>query len=198
MIEIEATAIEVERSRGTLLVTGIMEEEEFGGRARTVRRRSQARCSVENVLTVLRTRFQLRPEDYDIHINFPGGGIPVDGPSAGVGMVTAIASAITGRPVSNTVAMTGEVTIRGGGIKAVGGAVPKIRAAQEAGIGKVLLPADNWQELFASLEGVEVIPVSRVGDVLEQALVGETQPMPAAISSPTQSTLLGAASNVLR
>ncbi|HHY15061.1 MAG TPA: ATP-dependent protease LonB [Firmicutes bacterium] len=196
VIEIEATAIEVERSRGTLLVTGIMEEEEFGGRGRTVRRRSQARCSVENVLTVLRTRFQLRPEDYDIHINFPGG-IPVDGPSAGVGMVTAIASAITGRPVSNTVAMTGEVTIRGG-IKAVGGAVPKIRAAQEAGIGKVLLPADNWQELFASLEGVEVIPVSRVGDVLEQALVGETQPMPAAISSPTQSTLLGAASNVLR
>lgn len=196
VIEIEATAIPAAKSRGTLLVTGIMEEEEFGGRGRTVRRRSQARCSVEIVLTVLRSLLHLKPQDYDIHVNFPGG-VPVDGPSAGVGMVTAIASALTGRPVSNTVAMTGEITIHGE-IKAVGGAVAKIRAAQEAGIGKVLLPSENWQELFAGMEGIEVLPVKKVSEVLEAALLGEIKAISSAVSSAATSTLLGAAPNVPR
>lgn len=196
VIEIEVTAIPTEKSRGKMLVTGIMEEEEFGQGGRKVRRRSQARSSVEIVLTVLRSVLELRPEDYDIHVNFPGG-IPVDGPSAGIGIVTAIASALTGRPVSHTVAMTGEITIHGG-IKAVGGAVAKLRAAQEAGISKVLLPAENWQEIFAGMEGMEVIPVKKIFDVLEHALIGEYRAVSAAVSSPTKSTLLGAAPNVPR
>ena len=171
-----------------------MEEEEFGQGAGGAS--AFPGLSVEIVLTVLRSVLELRPEDYDIHVNFPGG-IPVDGPSAGIGIVTAIASALTGRPVSHTVAMTGEITIHGG-IKAVGGAVAKLRAAQEAGISKVLLPAENWQELFAGMEGMEVIPVKKIFDVLEHALIGEYRAVSAAVSSPTKSTLLGAAPNVPR
>lgn len=72
-----------------------------------------AKGSVENVLTVLRRNLKVDPRDYDIHINFPGG-IPIDGPSAGVTIATAVYSAITATPVDNTVAMTGEVSIRGG------------------------------------------------------------------------------------
>lgn len=169
VIEMEATAIPAEKSEGKILVTGIMEEEEFGTRGRTMRRRSQARCSVENVLTVLRSCLDLRPQDFDIHINFPGG-IPIDGPSAGVGMVLAVASAITGRPVSNKVAVTGEITIRGL-VKAVGGVVPKIRAAQESGISTVLLPAENWQATFEDSEGLEIVAIRQISDALKAALI---------------------------
>src|SRR5690606_2504121 len=112
LVEVEASAIPVGEGRGHIVVTGVMEEEEIGGAGHTMRRRSQARSSLDNVLTVLRKNFGLKPRSYDIHVNFPGGA-PVDGPSAGVAMVTAIYSAITGQPVSGTVAMTGEVSIRG-------------------------------------------------------------------------------------
>ena len=191
VIEVEATAILVEPNKGQTQVTGVMEEEEFGRQGRTMRRRSQARCSVDNVLTVLKSCLNLRPQDYDIHINFPGG-IPVDGPSAGVSMVTAVASAITNRPVTSLVAMTGEVTIHGQ-IKAVGGVVPKVRAATEAGLKRVLIPADNWQEIFASLDGVEVVPVKNIGDVLDKVLLhsaGQSVAPPMPLRTP--SDLLGA------
>ncbi len=73
----------------------------------------------------------MRPDDFDIHVNFPGG-VPIDGPSAGVTMVTAIYSAITEQPVDNELAMTGEVSIRGL-VKPVGGIVAKLEAARLAG-----------------------------------------------------------------
>ncbi|HKM42826.1 MAG TPA: ATP-dependent protease LonB, partial [Limnochordia bacterium] len=195
VIEVEATAILVEPNQGHMQVTGVMEEEEFGRQGRTMRRRSQARCSVDNVLTVLKSCLGLRPQDYDIHINFPGG-IPVDGPSAGVSMVIAVASAITNRPVTCLVAMTGEITIHGQ-VKAVGGVVPKVRAARESGLKKVLIPADNWQEIFATLDGVEVIPVKKIGDVLEHVLlrlVDEPAVTPMALH--TASDLLGASPKI--
>ncbi|NLL42571.1 MAG: ATP-dependent protease LonB [Firmicutes bacterium] len=169
VIEVEATAILTERDRGSLQVTGVMEEEEFGRLGRTMRRRSQARSSVDNVLTVLKCCLGLRPQDYDIHINFPGG-VPVDGPSAGISMVTAVASALTNRPVTSRVAMTGEVSIHGL-VKPVGGVVPKVRAAKESGITKVLIPSENWQEIFAEQEGIEVVPVNKISEVLEQVLL---------------------------
>ena len=128
LIEVEAAAIPVEPGTGRIVVTGIMEEEEMGGYGRTMRRKSMAKSSMENVITVLRQNFHLRPQDYDIHVNFPGS-IPVDGPSAGIAVVTAIYSAITGRKVNNAVAMTGEVSIRGL-VKPVGGIVPKLEAAR--------------------------------------------------------------------
>ena len=195
VIEVEATAILVEPNGGRLQVTGVMEEEELGRPGRTMRRRSQARCSVDNVLTVLKSSLGLRPQDYDIHINFPGG-VPVDGPSAGVSMVTAVASALTQRPVTSLVAMTGELTIHGQ-IKAVGGVVPKVRAATEAGVKKILIPADNWQEVFASLEGVEVVPVKTIAEVIDTVLLQtHDQAATPPLTLHTASDLLGASPKI--
>lgn len=195
VIEVEATAIPVEPNQGKTQVTGVMEEEEFGRQGRTMRRRSQARCSVDNVLTVLKSCLGLRPQDYDIHINFPGG-IPVDGPSAGISMVTAVASALTNRPVTSLVAMTGEVTIHGL-VKPVGGVVPKVRAALESGITKVLIPADNWQEIFETLEGVEVVPVEKITDVLDHVLLhSHREQMSPTASLRRPSDLLGASPKI--
>ena len=194
VIEVEATAVTADRGHGGVKVTGVMEEEEFGRQGRTMRRRSQARSSVDNVLTVLRVSLGLRPQDYDIHINFPGG-IPVDGPSAGVSMVTAVASALTNRPVSNIVAMTGEVTIYGL-VKGVGGVVPKVRAAVESGVKKVLIPEENWQDIFAGLQDVEVVAVGTIEEVLKHALLQVSEEVQFSTASHGHSTLLGASPKI--
>src|SRR6185312_13356921 len=111
LLEIEVSAIEAVKGKGLFTITGVVDEEELGGGSRTMRRKSMAKGSVENVLTVLR-RIGLRPQDYDLHINFPGG-TPIDGPSAGIAMATAIASAIKGEAINNKLAMTGEMGIHG-------------------------------------------------------------------------------------
>ena len=172
LIEVEASAIPTDAGKGRLTVTGIMDEEEMGGPGVTLRRRSMARSSLDNVLTVLRRDLALRPQDFDIHVNFPGG-VPIDGPSAGITMVTAIYSAVTGFPVDNRVAMTGEVSIRGL-VKPVGGIVAKVEAARLAGARKVIIPKENWQDAFGALteEGVEVVPVTHIQEVIAQAVVG--------------------------
>src|SRR5699024_4178548 len=83
LLEIEVTARRAETSgEGRLNITGVVEEEEMGGRQRMIRRKSMAKGSVENVLTVLKLQ-GIKIEDYDLHINFPGG-MPIDGPSAGI------------------------------------------------------------------------------------------------------------------
>jgi Lon-like ATP-dependent protease len=168
MLEIEVTAIPViQAGTGKYTITGIVDEEEMGGGSRTIRRKSMARGSVENVLTVLR-RLGINPYKYDLHINFPGG-TPIDGPSAGVSMATAIASAILQIPVDNHIAMTGEVGIHGK-VKPVGGVVAKVEAALQAGATKVIIPKENWQEIFNGLNGLEVIPVESVEEVLNYTL----------------------------
>ncbi|GAA4842231.1 ATP-dependent protease LonB [Paenibacillus vulneris] len=168
LLEIEVTAIPVvQPGSGKFTITGVVDEEEMGGGARTIRRKSMARGSVENVLTVLR-RLGINPYNYDLHINFPGG-TPIDGPSAGVSMATAIASAIKQIPVDNHIAMTGEVGIHGK-VKPVGGVVAKVEAAFQAGATKVIIPKENWQEIFGGLNGLEVIPVESVDEVLHHAL----------------------------
>ncbi|MFZ5645282.1 MAG: ATP-dependent protease LonB [Bacillota bacterium] len=172
IIELEVGAIPVSRGQGKTIITGVVEEEELGGRGRTIRRRSMARGSVDNVLTVLRLIADVDPRDYDIHINFPGG-IPIDGPSAGIAVATAVYSAIKGIPVDNLVAMTGEISIRGM-VMPVGGVVAKVEAALQAGAKKVIIPADNYQEMFSEMKEVEVIPVKRLNEVLEVALVKNT------------------------
>ncbi|MFO7318543.1 MAG: ATP-dependent protease LonB [Bacillota bacterium] len=169
VIEVEATAIPTRPGEGKLVITGVMEEEEMGGSGVTMRRRSMARSSVDNVLTVLRRSLGLSPQDYDIHVNFPGA-VPVDGPSAGAAMVTAIYSAITGIPVKARCAMTGEVSIRGA-VRPVGGIVPKLEAAKEAGVDLVFIPEDNWQQRFAAEKGMAVRPVRRIHQVVKEALV---------------------------
>ncbi|MCK9221687.1 MAG: ATP-dependent protease LonB [Limnochordia bacterium] len=169
LLEIEATAIPASQpGRGELIITGVVEEEELGGGNHRMRRKSMAKGSVDNVITILKNALGVEPKDYDIHINFPGG-TPVDGPSAGVAMVCAIYSAISNQPIDNTVAMTGEVSIHGK-VKPVGGIVAKVEAARLAGVKRVIIPHENWQELFAALQDIEVVGVTEISEVLEVAL----------------------------
>ncbi len=170
IIEIEASAIPTAMGKGVLMVSGIVDEEEVGSPARRLKRRSTARGSVDNVLTVIRKFLDVDPRDYDIHINFPGG-VPIDGPSAGITIATAIYSAITNKRIDNKIAMTGEVSIRGE-IKPVGGVVAKIEAAEQAGVKKVLIPKDNYQKSFDDKE-IEIIGVQRIEEVIKHAVIAE-------------------------
>jgi ATP-dependent Lon protease len=114
----------------------------------------------------------------DLHIHLPEGAVPKDGPSAGVGMVTAMVSTLTGIPVRADVAMTGEVTLRGR-VLAIGGLKEKLLAAMRGGITTVLIPEENRKDLVeipANIrEGLEIIPVSHVDEVLARALVAPTE-----------------------
>ncbi|MFM9328491.1 ATP-dependent protease LonB [Paenibacillus mesotrionivorans] len=177
LLEIEVTAIPAPAGKGTFTITGVVDEEDIGGGSRTLRRKSMARGSVENVLTLLRS-LGFRPHDFDLHINFPGG-IPIDGPSAGVSMATAITSALTQIPVDNRLAMTGEVSIHGR-VKPVGGVVAKVEAAFQAGAVKVLVPKENYQDTFASLQVLKVVPVDTIQEVLQESLgIRFQEPAPA-------------------
>ena len=167
LVALEATAIPVAERPGRVIATGVIEEEEMGEYGRTIRRRSTARESVENVLTILKKYFHLDCTKYDLHINFPGG-IPLDGPSAGIALVTVVYSALTGKPVDNLVAMTGEVSILGT-VLPVGGIIPKLKAAKEAGAKRVLIPAENWQDAFEDETELEIIPVRRIEEVIQLA-----------------------------
>lgn len=172
LLEMEVTAYPSNHRKGELYVTGIVEEEESGHGGKKIRRKSMARSSLENVLTVLRRELKIEPRHYDIHVNFPGG-IPLDGPSAGIAMATAVYSAIKKLKVDNTVAMTGEISIRGK-VKPVGGVSAKIEAAIQAGCTKIFIPRENWQVRFAHPEpGVEIIPVDTLEEVLSSVLEAE-------------------------
>ena len=109
----------------------------------------------------------------DFHIHVPEGATPKDGPSAGVGMVTSIISAITDIPVNKDVAMTGEITLRGL-VLPIGGVKEKLLAAHRAGIKKVLIPEENKKDLVevpkTIVDSMEIIPVKNVDEVLKVAL----------------------------
>ena len=141
--------------------------------------------SVEAARTVVRSRARLLGikdemfEKRDIHIHVPDGATPKDGPSAGAAMTTAFVSALTGIPVRADVAMTGEITLRGE-VTAIGGLKEKLLAALRGGIKTVLIPQENakdLQEIPANVkEGLEIIPVKWIDQVLQVAL--ERQPIP--------------------
>ena len=185
VLEIEAVAVAARAGQGRLTVTGVVEEEEINSPHRTLRRQGMARGAVQNVLTVLRNLHGLDARDYDLHINFPGG-LPADGPSAGLAVATAVHSAITGRAVSHEVAMTGELSITGAA-KPVGGTVAKVQAALHAGLKKVLIPAANWQEMFGTYPGLQVVPVANLAEALAASFTRTTAPdtavEPAAVSA---------------
>jgi ATP-dependent Lon protease len=123
----------------------------------------------------------------DIHVHVPEGATPKDGPSAGIAMATAIVSVITGIPVRRDIAMTGEVTLRGR-VLPIGGLKEKLLAALRGGIKKVLIPEENAKDLVdlpASVKnGLEIVPVSRMDQVLEHALT--RKPVPIVWEEPAQ------------
>ena len=127
----------------------------------------------------------------DIHVHVPEGATPKDGPSAGIAMGTAIVSVITGIPVRRDIAMTGEVTLRGR-VLPIGGLKEKLLAALRGGIKKVLIPEENAKDLVdipASVKnGLEIVPVSRMDQVLQHALVRMPEPIewdePAPLKNP--------------
>ena len=112
-------------------------------------------------------------EKNDLHIHVPAGAVPKDGPSAGITLVTALSSLVTGKTVSPEIAMTGEVSLRGG-VMPIGGLPEKLMAAERAGIKKVFIPYENVDDLEDVAEEVkeklEIVPVKKVSEVLQQVL----------------------------
>lgn len=163
VLETEAVAV---KGKGNLLLTGqlgdVMKE------------------SAEAGVTYIRSRAQSLglPDDfythYDFHIHLPEGAIPKDGPSAGITMATALASALTGKPVRHDVAMTGEITLRGT-VLPIGGVKEKVIAAHRVGIKKILLPEENKRDMpdvpQSVKDDVEFVFVHHMDEVLAQALV---------------------------
>ncbi|HEY2758084.1 MAG TPA: S16 family serine protease, partial [Pseudolabrys sp.] len=136
--------------------------------------------SVSAALSYVRSRsqrFGIRPpffEKRDIHVHVPEGATPKDGPSAGVAMVTSIVSVMTGIPVRRDVAMTGEITLRGR-VLPIGGLKEKLLAAARGGMKTVLIPEENAKDLTEISDTIkknlEILPVSRMDEVLARALV---------------------------
>lgn len=143
-----------------------------------------------NSLGMKRSVYQNR----DIHVHVPEGATPKDGPSAGIAMTTTIVSVLTGIPVKKSVAMTGEVTLRGR-VLAIGGLKEKLLAALRGGIKTVLIPQENVKDLAdipANVkEGLEIIPVSNVDEVLQHALTEPVKPIPEEVFDDTASNALG-------
>jgi ATP-dependent Lon protease len=145
--------------------------------------------SIHTAMTVARTRAErlgIDPAFYqkqDVHIHVPEGATPKDGPSAGIGMCTALVSTLTGIPVRSDVAMTGEITLRGE-VLPIGGLKEKLLAAHRGGIQKVIIPRDNEKDLTEIPKNVkqdlEIVPVRWIDEVLQLAL----QRMPEAADTP--------------
>ena len=132
--------------------------------------------SISPKIGVKPTRF----DKLDIHVHVPEGATPKDGPSAGLAMVTSIVSVLSGIPIKKDLAMTGEVTLRGNALP-IGGLKEKLLAALRGGIKTVLIPQDNEKDLIEIpdnvKEGLSIIPVSHVDEVLKYALVDEPEPI---------------------
>ena len=132
--------------------------------------------SVQIALTLVRSMYPKECkvlEDHDLHIHVPAGAVPKDGPSAGVTLTTALASLVTGRAVDTDIAMTGEVSLRGG-VMPIGGLPEKLMAAQRAGIKRVFIPKENVEDLEDVADEVKekltIIPVKEVTEILKETL----------------------------
>jgi ATP-dependent Lon protease len=142
--------------------------------------------SIQAAMTVIRSRaaaLGLKPDfqdSIDIHVHVPEGATPKDGPSAGVGMCTALASSITKIPVNANIAMTGEITLRGE-VLPIGGLKEKLLAAHRAGIKTVLIPYENEKDLVEIpkniLSKLDIKPVRWIDEVLELALTEMPEPL---------------------
>jgi ATP-dependent Lon protease len=150
--------------------------------------------SIQAAMTVVRSRaasLGIDPDFYqqlDAHVHVPEGATPKDGPSAGVGMCTALVSALTKIPVRAAVAMTGEITLRGT-VLPIGGLKEKLLAAHRGGIETVIIPAENEKDLAEIpkniLRKLKIKPVSTIDEVLNIALVEVPGPVPGALDTKT-------------
>jgi ATP-dependent Lon protease len=153
--------------------------------------------SIQAALTVVRSRSQklgVREDFYqtsDIHIHLPEGATPKDGPSAGIGICTAIVSLLTGIPVRADVAMTGEITLRGE-VLPIGGLKEKLLAAHRGGIKHVLIPQENVKDLAEIPDNIknrlDIVPVKWIDQVLEHALERMPTPLPQKADAPVPLT----------
>jgi ATP-dependent Lon protease len=142
--------------------------------------------SIQAAMTVVRSRATVLGIDeefhqkLDVHIHVPEGATPKDGPSAGVGMCTALVSVLTDIPVKSDVAMTGEITLRGE-ILPIGGLKEKLLAARRGGISTVLIPHENEKDLVEIPKNIKdkltIVPVKWIDEVLEHALVHMPVPL---------------------
>jgi ATP-dependent Lon protease len=142
--------------------------------------------SIQAALTVVRSRSQLLGipasyhEKHDLHIHVPEGATPKDGPSAGIGMCTALVSVMTGIPVRSNVAMTGEITLRGQVLR-IGGLKEKLLAAHRGGITTVVIPEENEPDLKEIPENIkadlQIKPVKWIDEVLQIALEKMPEPL---------------------
>jgi ATP-dependent Lon protease len=151
--------------------------------------------SIQAAMTVVRSRSQvlgLEQDFYqknDIHLHMPEGATPKDGPSAGVGMCTALVSALTRIPVRSDVAMTGEITLRGE-VLPIGGLKEKLLAAHRGGIKTVLIPDENVKDLAEIPDNIKgnltIKPVKWIDEVLQIALVSQPVPLTATPAAPVE------------
>lgn len=161
------------KGTGRVEISGIVEEEELRSASGCSRRKSMARASVDNVVSLLRA-MDYPVDGFDMHINFPGG-VPVDGPSAGAAIAVLLISLMTGRAVDGLCAVTGEISVRGR-VLPVGGVPAKVEAAAKAGLKRAIVPKGNAQEAMRSA-GIEVLPVETLEEVIIAML------LPASIES---------------
>ncbi len=164
VLDIEVIAKKVYDKSGKITLTGVIEEQEFKTNGQKLKKRSSIVASVNNVLTALYSLYGIEKENYNIHINFPNC-VPVDGPSAGIAIMTAVYSAIFDVPVDSMIALTGEISIFGN-VLPVGEISAKVSAAEEAGIKKVIVPYDNYKEINFDKNYVEIIPAGSFKDVI--------------------------------
>ena len=174
VLDIEAAVGKVEAGKGKVKITGIIENEEIHGRSNSLKRKSMMSNSIENVLTVLKIRYNVNTDDYLMHVNF-GAGSQTDGPSAGTAMFTVLYAAIFDKLLPGDVAMTGDLSIRGK-VCPVGGVYEKVLAAKEAGIRRVFIPKENMQDLLKTID-IEIIPVEDVeeiiADIFDEAIINK-------------------------
>jgi ATP-dependent Lon protease len=169
LLTIEAAMMQ---GKGRMTVTGNLRDvmkESISAAASYVRMRAVA--------------FGIKPRLFDtrdIHVHVPEGATPKDGPSAGVAMATAIVSVMTGIPVRRDVAMTGEITLRGR-VWPIAGLKEKLLAALRGGIKTVLIPEENAKDLVEIADsiksGLEIVPVSRMDEVLDRAMTRKPDPI---------------------
>ncbi|HNX37646.1 MAG TPA: endopeptidase La [Candidatus Cloacimonadota bacterium] len=157
--------------KGAIMLTGLLGEV----------MKESAKIAI-SYLKANHARFHIYPKDfstYDVHIHFPSGAVPKDGPSAGITLATTLASLFTGSPVRHDIAMTGEITLQGK-VLPIGGLKEKILAAKRAGIKHLIIPEENRETIadftMDILEGVEVQFVSEVNEVLKTVLLPRKQP----------------------